>query len=135
MHAVGKLNPLPAAQERYKSVAYIEDMATAYLAADLIISRSGAISCSEISALGRYALFIPLPIGNGEQRFNASQVIEQGRGELIEQNLFSAAWLASNLNRLLSQADGSPIAGSGSDLQATEKIVNFMEHAHMARVS
>jgi UDP-N-acetylglucosamine--N-acetylmuramyl-(pentapeptide) pyrophosphoryl-undecaprenol N-acetylglucosamine transferase len=135
MHAVGKLNPLPAAQERYKSVAYIEDMATAYLAADLIISRSGAISCSEISALGRYALFIPLPIGNGEQRFNASHVIEQGRGELIEQSLFSAAWLASNLNRLLSQADVSPIAGSGSDLQATEKIVNFMEHAHKARVS
>jgi UDP-N-acetylglucosamine--N-acetylmuramyl-(pentapeptide) pyrophosphoryl-undecaprenol N-acetylglucosamine transferase len=135
MHAVGKLNLLPAAQERYKSVAYIEDMATAYLAADLIISRSGAISCSEISALGRYALFIPLPIGNGEQRFNASHVIEQGRGELIEQSLFSAAWLASNLNRLLSQADGSPIAGSGSDLQATEKIVNFMEHAHKARVS
>jgi len=135
MHAAGKLNPLPAAQERYKSVAYIEDMATAYLAADLIISRSGAISCSEISALGRYALFIPLPIGNGEQRFNASHVIEQGRGELIEQSLFSAAWLASNLNRLLSQADRSPIAGSASDLQATEKIANFMEHAYKASVN
>jgi len=62
LQAVGKLNPLPKAQERYKSTAYIEDMATAYLAADLIISRSGAISCSEINALGRYALFIPLPI-------------------------------------------------------------------------
>jgi len=135
MHAAGKLNPLPAAQERYKSVAYIEDMATAYLAADLIISRSGAISCSEISALGRYALFIPLPIGNGEQRFNASHVIEQGRGELIEQSLFSAAWLASNLNRLLSQADRSPIAGSASDLQATEKIANFMEYAYKASVN
>ena len=126
MHAVGKLNPLPAAQERYKSVAYIEDMATAYLAADLILSRSGAISCSEINALGRYAVFIPLPIGNGEQRFNASNLVAQDRGELVEQNQFSPAWLTSNLTRLLSRANSAPMAGSGSDLQASQKIVNFM---------
>ncbi len=129
LHAVGKLNPLPKDQERYKSIAYIEDMAAAYLAADLIISRSGAISCSEINALGRYALFIPLPIGNGEQRYNASQVIAQGRGEIIDQELFSAAWVASNFNRLLSKSSATSIAGSDSDLEASEKIVNFMEFA------
>ena len=129
LHAVGKLNPLPPAQERYKSTAYIEDMATAYLAADLIISRSGAISCSEVNALGRYALFIPLPIGNGEQRFNANQVISQGRGEIIDQKLFSPSWVASNLNRLLAKSADSPLAGSDSDLNSSEKIVNFMEFA------
>jgi UDP-N-acetylglucosamine--N-acetylmuramyl-(pentapeptide) pyrophosphoryl-undecaprenol N-acetylglucosamine transferase len=127
LQAVGKLNPLPRAQERYKSTAYIEDMATAYLAADLIISRSGAISCSEINALGRYALFIPLPIGNGEQRFNANQVISQGRGEVIDQELFSPSWIASNLNRLLAKSADSPLEGSDLDLSASEKIVNFME--------
>jgi UDP-N-acetylglucosamine--N-acetylmuramyl-(pentapeptide) pyrophosphoryl-undecaprenol N-acetylglucosamine transferase len=129
LHAVGKLNSLPQAQERYKSTAYIEDMATAYLAADLIISRSGAISCSEINALGRYALFIPLPIGNGEQRFNANQVISQGRGEIIDQKLFSPSWVSSNLNRLLTKSADSPLAGSDSDLNSSEKIVNFMEYA------
>jgi len=135
MHAVGKLNKLPAQQERYKSVAYIEDMATAYLAADLIISRSGAISCSEVNALGRYAVFIPLPIGNGEQRFNAGQVIAKGRGELVEQNQFSSTWLASNITRLLALASDAPIAGSDSDLHATQKIVNFMDYALKARQS
>ena len=129
LHAVGKLNPLPKTQDRYKSFAYIEDMATAYLAADLIISRSGAISCSEISALGRYALFIPLPIGNGEQRFNANQVISQGRGEVIDQKLFSPSWISSNLNRLFAKAADSPLAGSDLDMAASEKIVNFMEFA------
>ena len=129
LHAVGKLNPLPKSQERYKSTAYIEDMATAYLAADLIISRSGAISCSEINALGRYALFIPLPIGNGEQRVNANQVIAQGRGEVIDQEIFSPSWIASNLNRLFAKSADSPLAGSDSDLTASEKIVNFMEYA------
>ena len=129
LHAVGKLNPLPKTQERYKSIAYIEDMATAYLAADVIISRSGAISCSEINALGRYALFIPLPIGNGEQRFNANQVISQGRGEVIDQELFSQSWIASNLNRLLAKSADSPLAGSDSDINSSEKIVSFMEYA------
>jgi UDP-N-acetylglucosamine--N-acetylmuramyl-(pentapeptide) pyrophosphoryl-undecaprenol N-acetylglucosamine transferase len=127
LHGVGKLNSLPMAQERYQATAYIEDMATAYLAADLIISRSGAISCSEINALGRYALFIPLPIGNGEQRFNASQVISQGRGEIIDQELFTPAWIANNFNRLLSKSKSSSISGSESDINASEKIVNLME--------
>ena len=129
LHAVGKLNPLPKTQERYKSIAYIEDMATAYLAADVIISRSGAISCSEINALGRYALFIPLPIGNGEQRFNANQVVSQGRGEVIDQELFSQSWIASNLNRLLAKSADSPLAGSDSDINSSVKIVSFMEYA------
>jgi UDP-N-acetylglucosamine--N-acetylmuramyl-(pentapeptide) pyrophosphoryl-undecaprenol N-acetylglucosamine transferase len=129
LHAVGKLNALPPMQERYKSTAYIEEMATAYLAADLIISRSGAISCSEINALGKYALFIPLPIGNGEQSFNSNSLISQGRAEVLQQNQFTSAWLASNINRLLNLAAESGDTGSDSDALATEKIVNYMQLA------
>ncbi len=135
LHAVGKLNSLPKSEDRYKSTAYIEDMATAYLAADLIISRSGAISCSEINALGRYALFIPLPIGNGEQRFNTKQVIAQGRGEVIDQQEFSASWVASNLPRLIAKSGQSPMAGSDVDLAASEKIVNLMEYALSGKIA
>ncbi|CAB4589168.1 unannotated protein [freshwater metagenome] len=134
LHAVGKLNALPAVQERYKSTQYIEDMATAYLAADLIISRSGAISCSEINALGRYALFIPLPIGNGEQSFNAGSLVSQGRAEVLEQNRFTSDWVNSNLNRLLTCAATSSVNGSDSDALATEKIYNYMQHALNDRV-
>lgn len=129
LHAVGKENELPQLSERYKSTTYIDDMATAYLAADLIISRSGAISCSEINALGKYALFIPLPIGNGEQSHNARSLISQGRAELIDQKSFSSAWLNSNLNRLLTLSQESSTAGSGSDKLATSKIVNLMSFA------
>jgi UDP-N-acetylglucosamine--N-acetylmuramyl-(pentapeptide) pyrophosphoryl-undecaprenol N-acetylglucosamine transferase len=135
LHAVGKLNALPPMQERYKSTAYIEDMATAYLAADLIISRSGAISCSEINALGKYALFIPLPIGNGEQSFNAASLVSQGRAEVLEQKQFTSSWIKSNINRLLSRAASSDGSGSDSDALATEKIVNFMQHALKSQVN
>jgi len=134
LHAVGKLNALPPMQERYKSTAYIQDMAMAYLAADLIISRSGAISCSEVNALGKYALFIPLPIGNGEQSFNANSLVSQGRAEVLQQNTFTPAWLKSNINRLLNLAASSSDAGSDTDSFATEKIVNYMQHALKSRV-
>jgi UDP-N-acetylglucosamine--N-acetylmuramyl-(pentapeptide) pyrophosphoryl-undecaprenol N-acetylglucosamine transferase len=134
LHAVGKLNALPPMQERYKSTAYIEDMAMAYLAADLIISRSGAISCSEVNALGKYALFIPLPIGNGEQRFNANSLVSQGRAEVIQQNQFTSAWLRSNINRLLNLAVSSADTGSDTDSLATEKIVNYMQYALKSQV-
>ena len=134
LHAVGKLNALPPMQERYKSTAYIQDMAMAYLAADLIISRSGAISCSEINALGKYALFIPLPIGNGEQSFNANSLVSQGRAEVLQQNKFTPAWLKSNINRLFNLAAASADTGSDTDSLATEKIVNYMQHALNSRV-
>ena len=134
LHAVGKLNALPPMQERYKSTAYIQDMATAYLAADLIISRSGAISCSEVNALGKYALFIPLPIGNGEQSFNANSLVSQGRAEVLQQNKFTSAWLKSNINRLLNLAASSADTGSDTDSLATEKIVNYMQYALKSQV-
>jgi len=134
LHAVGKLNALPPMQERYKTTAYIEDMATAYLAADLIICRSGAISCSEVNALGKYALFIPLPIGNGEQSFNANWLVSQDRAEVLQQNKFTSAWLKSNINRLLNLSASSADAGSDTDSLATEKIVNYMQYALKSQV-
>ena len=129
LHAVGKANQLPNTDLNYKPVPYIEDMATAYLAADLIIARSGAVTCSEVNALGKYALFIPLPIGNGEQKVNARLVTEQSRGELLDQGAFTPEWIANHLDRLLKNSDMASPAGNGSDLLATEKLAALMEEA------
>ncbi|MEY2769244.1 MAG: hypothetical protein RL359_880 [Actinomycetota bacterium] len=129
LHAVGKANPLPNSQPNYKPVSYIEDMATAYLAADLIIARSGAVTCSEVNALGRYALFIPLPIGNGEQKVNARLVTEQSRGEIIGQSEFTPEWIGMHLDRLIKNSAKTTLAGNDSDLLATEKLTALMEQA------
>ncbi|MEY4682849.1 MAG: hypothetical protein RL534_268 [Actinomycetota bacterium] len=101
IHSLGKDNPLPMQTDNYRPLSYIDDMATALLAADLVISRSGAIACSEFAALGKYALFIPLPIGNGEQAFNARELVAAKKAEIIQQGDFSSTWLEENLARLL----------------------------------
>lgn len=129
LHSVGARNALPESSHFYKPTTYISDMASAYLAADLVIARSGAVTCSEVQALGKYALFIPLPIGNGEQEVNAKTLIEAGRAEVVSQKSFSVGWLTNNLNRLLSTSAAQTDEGSEADLAAAQKIVALMELA------
>ena len=104
-------------------------MADAYLAADLIIGRSGAVTCSEFRALGRYALFVPLPIGNGEQFVNAASLVADNRAEVITQKDFTSAFLHSQMAGLLAKSANAPIAGNGADMHAAEKIVALTEFA------
>jgi UDP-N-acetylglucosamine--N-acetylmuramyl-(pentapeptide) pyrophosphoryl-undecaprenol N-acetylglucosamine transferase len=104
-------------------------MADAYLAADLIIGRSGAVTCSEFRALGRYALFVPLPIGNGEQFVNAASLVADKRAEVINQKEFTADYLNSHIAGLLAKSAAAPLGGNGADLHAAEKIVALAEFA------
>lgn len=129
LHGVGALHKLPDVKPGYLPLNYLEDMASAYLAADLIISRSGAVSCAEINTLGRYALLIPLPIGNGEQHLNAAPLVAQSRAELVEQGNFTASWLEKNIDQLLVKSAAAPTAGSDSDIVASDKFVALMERA------
>ncbi|VEI12600.1 undecaprenyldiphospho-muramoylpentapeptide beta-N-acetylglucosaminyltransferase [Trueperella bialowiezensis] len=69
---------------RYAIVDYVDDMETAYSAADLAVSRAGAGMVAELSALGIPAVFVPLPIGNGEQALNARDVVNAGGGIMID---------------------------------------------------
>ena len=129
LHSVGKLNALPALDGGYKPVAYVDAMADAYLAADLIIARSGAVTCSEFRALGRYALFVPLPIGNGEQFVNAASLVADGRAEVINQKEFTAEFIATDIDRLLKSASQAPVDGDDQDLDAAQKIVALTDFA------
>jgi UDP-N-acetylglucosamine--N-acetylmuramyl-(pentapeptide) pyrophosphoryl-undecaprenol N-acetylglucosamine transferase len=82
--------------------------------------------------LGKYAIFIPLAIGNGEQARNADFLIEQGRAELVQQSEFSKDWLLNNLSRALAKSHGIT-AGNESDRDASANIVKLMRrHARIA---
>lgn len=132
IHSVGGKNELPAARAGYQPVFYIDDMANAYLAADLVIARSGAITCAEVNALGKFAIFIPLAIGNGEQARNADFLIEQGRAITLPQSEFSTQWLKENIARIMARSQEF-MAGNESDRAAVSNIVNLMRrHARIA---
>ena len=104
VHSVGKNNPLPTSTENYLPLSYIDVMAAAYQASDLVIARSGALTCAELAAVGKFAILIPLPIGNGEQSANALDLQAAGAAEVIEDSKFNADWLISNWDEIWRKA-------------------------------
>ena len=93
------------AGEHYHVLAYLDDMAAAYACADLVVCRSGAGTVSELAALGLPALYVPLPIGNGEQRRNAAGVVAAGGGLLVEDAELTAGYIAEQVVPLLGDDD------------------------------
>jgi len=75
----GALGPAP-----YIALPYIDRMDLAYAAADVALCRAGAMTCAELAAVGLPALYVPLPIGNGEQRLNALPVVDAGGGLIVD---------------------------------------------------
>lgn len=67
---------------------YVDRMDLAFALADLIVSRSGAATVSEISALGIPALYVPYSVGNGEQRLNAASAVAVGAARLLDDASF-----------------------------------------------
>jgi UDP-N-acetylglucosamine--N-acetylmuramyl-(pentapeptide) pyrophosphoryl-undecaprenol N-acetylglucosamine transferase len=103
LHARGPKNtdvtvpPRGPGHAPYVVVDYLERMDLAYAAADLALCRSGAVTVAELSAVGLPAVFVPLPIGNGEQRLNALPVVEAGGGLLVDDADLSPSWIEEHV--------------------------------------
>ncbi len=67
--------------------AFLKDMPTAYRAADVIISRAGAGTLSELAAVAAAAILIPSPnVAEDHQSHNARSLSEQGAALLLPEN-------------------------------------------------
>lgn len=63
---------------------FIHDMPAAYAAADLVISRAGALSCSELALTGKPSILVPSPnVAGDHQTKNARSMVENGAAKLI----------------------------------------------------
>lgn len=96
----GKLLTAP----QYHQREFITSMEDVYAAADLMVVRSGAATVSEVAAVGVPAIFVPLPIGNGEQALNAASLVDAGASLLINDSEFDAAWFVNNIPTLMNDS-------------------------------
>ncbi|MFQ4150437.1 undecaprenyldiphospho-muramoylpentapeptide beta-N-acetylglucosaminyltransferase [Arthrobacter sp. LAPM80] len=87
----------PVTAPLYKQVEYVAGMEDVYAAADLLLCRSGAGTVSEVAAVGVPAVFVPLPIGNGEQARNAAGLVDAGAALLVADGTLDAAWIKANV--------------------------------------
>jgi UDP-N-acetylglucosamine--N-acetylmuramyl-(pentapeptide) pyrophosphoryl-undecaprenol N-acetylglucosamine transferase len=82
-------------------VTFVDRMDLAYAAADLVLCRAGANTVTEIAAVGLPAVFVPLPIGNGEQELNARPVVDVGGGLLVHDGALTSEWVAATVPALV----------------------------------
>ena len=77
---------------------FIDDMASTYQWADMIICRAGAMTVSEVAAAGLPAIFIPLPHAiDDHQTANAKYLVDVGAGIMIKQSELSATILTKEI--------------------------------------
>jgi len=124
LHAAGPRNQLAAptvapGDPPYVLVSYLDRMELAYAAADLVLCRSGANTCAELTAVGLPAAYVPLPHGNGEQRLLAEPIVAAGGGLLVTDAECTPEWLAATL---------PPILADPARLEAMSKAASALGH-------
>jgi UDP-N-acetylglucosamine--N-acetylmuramyl-(pentapeptide) pyrophosphoryl-undecaprenol N-acetylglucosamine transferase len=83
---------------------YVDRMDLAYAAADLVLCRAGANTVTEVSGVGLPAVYVPLPIGNGEQALNARPVVDAGGGLLVDDAAMTPDWVRATVPSLIGDA-------------------------------
>jgi UDP-N-acetylglucosamine--N-acetylmuramyl-(pentapeptide) pyrophosphoryl-undecaprenol N-acetylglucosamine transferase len=85
---------------------YIDDMVSAFAAADLVICRAGATTTAELIAAGKAAIMIPFPFAaDDHQRKNAEALEAAGAAKMILQQNLSGERLAEEIEMLVREPD------------------------------
>lgn len=108
MHQTGK-NKFASTQTHYQQAGvevdlreYIEDMSAAYEWADFVICRAGALTVSELCAVGLGAILVPYPYAvDDHQTANAQQMEQAGAAWIVQQSELNPETLADILLPLL----------------------------------
>jgi len=105
IHIVGdKAGLEPIHSGSYVRLKYCDRMDLAIAAADFAVARAGAATVAEFTAVGLPAVFVPYPVGNGEQRLNAEQVVASGGAFIVDDANFSAEYVRSELIPMVSNS-------------------------------
>lgn len=101
-----RLQEKPLPHPNYKLLGFCSAMAEAYAAADLILTRSGASSLTEIANAKLPSLLVPFPFAaDDHQTKNAEQFSRVGAAELLPEASLTASLLAEKINTLFAHPE------------------------------
>ena len=109
------------------AIEFIEDIASAYQWADMVICRAGAMTVSEVAAAGLPAVFIPLPHAiDDHQTANARYLVDAGAGLLLAQSELNEVSLLMAIREIKNSLEKmSKAAMSKAKLDAAEVVANI----------
>jgi undecaprenyldiphospho-muramoylpentapeptide beta-N-acetylglucosaminyltransferase len=121
------------APQNYHVREYLAEMDLALACADLVLTRAGAGMVCELSALGIPAIYVPLPVGNGEQRLNAAPVVKAGGGIDLADGDLTVKWVETEIPKLMKDpgllAQMGAAASSVGVKDGAARIVDMIEEA------
>ncbi len=117
---------------------FIEDMATAYARADLVVCRAGATTLAELATVGKPSILIPYPFAaDDHQRANAEIWVRQGAAEMILDRELSGEVLAAKIFALVTDPERlqslSRNAAKLARPEAAEHVVRICEQVRGRR--
>jgi UDP-N-acetylglucosamine--N-acetylmuramyl-(pentapeptide) pyrophosphoryl-undecaprenol N-acetylglucosamine transferase len=98
----------------YVVLDFCDRMDLALAAADLTICRAGASSVTEAAATGLPAVFVPLPIGNGEQQRNAHAIVEAGGALQVADDAMTTEWVTATVPELVTDRERLAAMGAAA---------------------
>jgi len=110
-----------------EAIEFIDDIASAYQWADVVICRSGAMTVSEVSAVGIPAIFIPLPHAiDDHQTANARYLYDDGGAVLLDQSEFNETSLMMAIQHVKSSMKAmTRVVKEKAKLDATAVVANI----------
>lgn len=94
-------NGVDAGNPHFIIKEYIDNMYTCMCASDLIITRAGAMTLTEITAIGRASVLIPYPYAaENHQYYNALTLQNANAGRIIDDKELTGSVLIDTVNRL-----------------------------------
>jgi UDP-N-acetylglucosamine--N-acetylmuramyl-(pentapeptide) pyrophosphoryl-undecaprenol N-acetylglucosamine transferase len=139
LHVIGPRNgadaPTTATGVPYVATPYVDRMDLAYAAADFALCRAGAMTCAEMTAVGLPAAYVPLPIGNGEQRLNAVPIVQRGGGMLVNDADLTPEWIRDtllpvlvNIDQVADMSEAAAALGRGdADRWLAEAVIEVVQ--------
>jgi len=107
--------------------AFIDDMSEAYHWADVVVCRAGAMTISEVAAMGVPAVLVPYPYAiDDHQTANAEYLVEAGAAVIIQQDKLEIGYLAETIKDLMKNKETMTLAAKQSaKLDATQQVASY----------
>jgi len=131
LHIVGENSDLTdESSPEFVRLKYCDRMDLAIASADFAIARAGASTVSEFAAAGLPALYVPYPVGNGEQEFNVVDLLAVGGALTVRDADFTPDYVSnvvipviSDSRKLLKMSRAAREAGVTDGAERLRKLV------------
>ncbi|MGH7684480.1 MAG: UDP-N-acetylglucosamine--N-acetylmuramyl-(pentapeptide) pyrophosphoryl-undecaprenol N-acetylglucosamine transferase, partial [Vulcanimicrobiaceae bacterium] len=122
------------AGNRFTLLPYLDDLWTAYAAADLVIARAGASTLGELAVTGRPAILVPYPFAaDDHQTANAQAFSESGAAKVLADNALSGDNLFRALSNALESQTLASMAKAAASLAPADASAMIVRRVHALR--